>query len=446
MNPLRTLFAVSLCAAASAFHPPVACAQSTLPADSTSGALEFQPLPRDDPDSDPLEFRPVRRGERPDRQAGSSDEGEWLRAPIGDHLITDPDEWRARHPRDRGELLLDYNRVDRLRVGVGWELQTTAPLDPRFGARIEYAIGRERILYGVQLEQPLVRPGRLALGVSMVRRTDHSELQEVEDFENSLALLFGRQDYRDYFEREGFGTYLAWRVPDFSTVSLHARNDRYRTLPLDRGTRSWFRRDRPLRDNPAIEEGEAHTLSLRSERLMHRTRTMRAGLYHGIEVERAGGGLGGAFDYARMVADVRSVVRLTPAATLVLRGVGGTNFTGRLPEQKIFTLGGVDGLRAHAFGAYRGDRLALAQAEYMLGLWTLTDAHFQGGLQVMVFVDAGRAWEASGPGFDLRRQHLACDGGFGIGTTDDDLRVYFARNLQDPDSEFMITLRLRRPF
>jgi hemolysin activation/secretion protein len=179
---------------------------------------------------------------------------------------------------------------------------------------------------------------------------------------------------------------------------------------------------------------------------MHRTRTMRAGLYHGIEVERAGGGLGGDFDYARVVADVRSVVRLSPAATLLLRGVGGTNLTGRLPEQKQFTVGGVDGLRAHAFGAYRGDRLALAQAEYVLGLWRLTHAHFQGGLQVMAFVDGGRAWEAPGPGFDLGRQHLAFDGGFGLGTTDDDLRVYFARDLQDPSSDVMITLRLRRPF
>ena len=53
------------------------------------------------------------------------------------------------------------------------------------------AFGRERALYGVQIEQPLAPPGRLAIGVSMARRTDHGELQQVDDFENSLALLFG---------------------------------------------------------------------------------------------------------------------------------------------------------------------------------------------------------------------------------------------------------------
>lgn len=428
-------------------------AQTPASPDSASGPLEFRAappagtrtFPPDDPDSDPFEFRP-RHATEPGARAEPVDEGVWVRPPFGDHLITDPDEFRARRSRDRGEMLCDYNRVDRLRIGAGWEFQSAAPLDPRFGARIEYATGRERILYGAQLEQPLVRPGRLAFGVSMVRRTDHSELQQVEDFENSVALLFSREDFRDYFEREGFGAYLAWRVPDFSTLGIHVRNDRYRSLPLDRGTRSWFHRGRPLRDNPAIDEGEAHTIALRSERLMHRTRAMRAGLYHWVEIERAGGGLGGDFDYARALADVRSVIRLSPATTLMLRGVGGTNLTGTLPAQKRFVVGGVDGLRGHPLGAFTGERLVLAQAEYVLGLWQLTHAPFEGGLQVLAFVDAGTAWDQPESGFDLASQRVACDGGFGLATGDDGLRLYFARDLQDPDSDFVVTLRLQRPF
>jgi hypothetical protein len=35
-------------------------------------------------------------------------------------------------------------------------------------------------------------------------------------------MLLARTDHRDYFEREGGGVYLSWRVPDFSTVSLRA--------------------------------------------------------------------------------------------------------------------------------------------------------------------------------------------------------------------------------
>lgn len=373
-------------------------------------------------------------------------DGRWLRTPFGDRLLTDPDVWRGRaHGRDVG-LALDYNRVDALRLGASYEVQDPSTMEPRVGARMEYAFGRDRVLYGAQIEQPLAPPGRLALGVTMVRRTDHSDLQQVDDLENSLALLFGRQDYRDYFEREGFGAYLSWRVPDFSTVSVHARSDRYRSLPLSDQTRSWFHAQRPLRDNPAIDEGTAHSMTLRLERLAHRTRRTRAGLYHWIELERAGRGLGGDFTYTRALADVRSVVRLSPATTLTLRAVGGHSLDGTLPRQKEFTVGGVDGLRAHAFDQYRGDRLALVQAEYDVGLWRLRTHGFAGGLHAIAFVDAGRAWRASGPGFDLGRQHVQADGGFGIGTAEDNLRVYFAKNLQDPGSAFVISARLQRPF
>jgi hypothetical protein len=38
------------------------------------------------------------------------------------------------------------------------------------------------------------------------------------------------------------------------------------------------------------------------------------------------------------------------------------------------------------------------------------------------------------------------DGGFGLGTAEDNLRVYFAKNLREPDSGFVISARLRRPF
>jgi hypothetical protein len=424
-------------------RPAAADTTAALP-DSSSGPLRFHPVSPSAPDSFTFSAtaHPPRKGKRLE-----GDEGEWLWTPIGDHLVTDPDEWRARH-RGHQDLsaLVDYNRVDRLRLGAKWEFQGDDALDPRLGVRLERSLGRTRTLYGAQLEQPLLRPGRLALGVSMVRRTEHPDLQQMDDIENSLALLTVRQDFRDYFEREGWGTYLAWRVPDFSTLSVHARSDRYRSLPLDDGTRSWGHPSRPLRDNPAIDDGTANTVSVRSERLLRPTRAMRAGLYHWVEVEHAGGRLHGDFDFTRALADVRSVVRLSPATSLLLRGVGGTTLDGRLPLQKQFTLGSVDGLRAHPIDAFRGDRLFLAQAEYVLGLWRLTGAPFEGGLHVMAFVDAGKAWTGPDRVYDLSRQQLACDGGFGIGTTDDDVRIYFARDLQRPDSPFVISLRLQRPF
>jgi len=372
---------------------------------------------------------------------------EWLRAPIGDNLLTDPARWRAeRFAPARFAPNLDYNRVDQLRLGGSVELQDPYSMAPRFGGRLEYATGRKRALYGVQIEQPLAPPGRLAIGASMVRRTDHSELQQVDDFENTLALLFGRQDYRDYFEREGAGVYLSWRVPDFSTVSLHARADDFRSLTVNRGTRSWFQRDRTLRDNPAIDDGTERSALLRFERLAQTTERTRAGLYHWIEVERAGAGFGGDFDFTRVLGDLRSVFRLTPGTTLSLRAVGGHTASGDLPRQRLFPLGGVDGLRAHAFSQYKGNELALGQAEYDMSLWRLRSGPLPTGLHALLFTDTGTAWTNADHRWDVGDQHFECDGGFGFASADDALRVYFAKNLHKLGSDFVISMRLQRPF
>ncbi len=378
----------------------------------------------------------------------SESEAEWLRAPMGDQLLDHPDPWNANHPvRSQDvQLMVDYNRVDLLRYGGHYQAQRPLTMYPRIGARFEYATGRKRTLYGVQLEQPLLPTARFVFGVSAVRRTDHSELQQVDDVENSLALLLARTDYRDYYEREGVGVYVSWRVPDFSTVSLHVRGDEYRSLGLNDDVVSWFRRSRPLRENPLIDDGGTRSVLFRLERLAQRSSSTRAGLYHGIELERAGGELGGDFDFLRLLGDVRSVLRLSPATTLSLRAVAGTNTDGVLPRQRRFAVGGIDGLRGHALNAFTGSHVALAQAEYTIGLWALRGEGFEAGLHAIAFLDVGSAWENPANRWDVANQRFATDAGLGLATSEDDVRVYVARDLSDSSSEFVWSLRLRRPF
>ncbi len=449
MNPpIRLLFALAaaaLLAAAparaqfEAVDPvPRAPVLAPAPAPPADSGMVFQSV--SDSTTDDRD-RPVRMRARP------ADQGEWWRAPFGDELITHPDPWRARAARGHSvvDLGLDYNRADLLRYGASYQLQQPETMYPRLGALVEYATGRRRTQYGVQVEQPLLPTARFVLGVDLSRRTDHGDLQQSGDAENSLLLLLAHEDWRDYFEREGAGAYLSWRVPDFSTVSVHWRRDRYRSLATARHVVAWFNQDRELRANPAIDDGDAHSVLLRLERLTHHTRRSRGGLYHWIELERAGGSLGGDFDFTRALGDVRSIVRLSPAATLALRTVGGTALQGTLPLQKQFVLGGVDGLRGHPYGSFRGDNVLLGQAEYSIGIQAFDMRPHRDGLRALLFADAGTAWNRATQG-ELSAQRIAVDGGVGVGTTDEDFTVTFARNLQDPDSRFVVTLRLQRPF
>jgi hemolysin activation/secretion protein len=175
-------------------------------------------------------------------------------------------------------------------------------------------------------------------------------------------------------------------------------------------------------------------------------RQIRAGFSHWIEVERAGNGLGGDFNYTRYFGDVRGVLRLSPATTLILRAVAGHGAAGTLPLQKQFPIGGPDALRAHVFASIQGDQLALAQAEYMIALWRLRTRGLEGGLHALAFLDAGNAWSDPHHRWNVADQRFNVDGGFGIATGEDNLRLYVAKNLHDTDSDLVVSLRLRRPF
>jgi hypothetical protein len=369
------------------------------------------------------------------------------RTPYGDHILREQGlRFGYGHGRQSVSILVDYNRVDLLRTGVNMQFQDEDSSMPRFGATIDYAWGRLAWLYGLQLEQPILDQRRLSVGVIMVKRTDHGILQQTSDWENSGALLLARQDYRDYFEREGFGGYIRSRLLGFTTVSVHARQDQFRSLPLDTGTDSWFNKDIPLRDNPAVTEGEGHTVALRFARQSRNPVRSRAGLTHWIEIEKAGGNLGGDFDYTRGLADLRGVLRLSPASEFAVHAIAGATFDGTLPPQRGFALGGVDGLRAHNTATFKGDQALLLQAEYDIALWSLRRRSFRGGLHALVFVDTGKAWSNGGRGWDVGDQKLAVDGGFGIAGADDGFRVYFAQNLQDPRPDLNVSLRLQRAF
>jgi hypothetical protein len=412
--------------------PVVACAEG-----ATTDTLVFEPTRGGATGS-------VARAIDHDDRSESGGGIRWVQPPFLNPLSGSREDWPVRHPfRDSNlGLALDYNRVDELRPGLTWQVQGGSSLSPRLGLRVEYTTARATWLYGAQLEQPLDPGNHLAAGFSLYRRTEHGELQMFTDLENSLALLFARQDFRDYFEREGFDGYLALRWTGVTTLSVHSRNDQFRSLSTYGKTSSWFHQNRELRENPAIDDGEGHALAVRLERM----RPGRPGFHHWIEFETAGGSLGGDFDYRRLLGDLRSVVRLSPAATVTLRGVAGSGLTGTLPRQRTFTAGGVDALRAHSFAEFQGDQIALGQAEYSAGIGRVHAGQFESGLHVLAFVDAGKAWTNPSHDWDPRGQRMAVDGGFGLATAEDNLRIYFAKNLQEPSSDILISARFQRPF
>jgi hypothetical protein len=66
------------------------------------------------------------------------------------------------------------------------------------------------------------------------------------------------------------------------------------------------------------------------------------------------------------------------------------------------------------------------------------------GFCVAAFTDFGLAWDA--PEWDLGHRKPAWDAGLGLGTTDETLRVYFARDLRAEHSPIHVTVRVARAY
>ena len=163
-----------------------------------------------------------------------------------------------------------------------------------------------------------------------------------------------------------------------------------------------------------------------------------------LRFETAGGSLGGAYAYKR---DILFFATTDPGPSHVAKArvmLGTTSVGDFLPFQKTFAIGGIGTLRAYPFRQFRGRHLFLANGDWAWELFKRSskNAMLKTGFAVVGFTDFGLAWDA--PTWDLGQRRPAWDAGLGLGTTDETLRVYFAKDLRSGDSPVHVTVRISR--
>ncbi len=330
------------------------------------------------------------------------------------------DDWSPRsYISVRGEG--NYNRVEGLPVMVGPVFSTAGP--NRFRADLMavwrsengFRINHEDLGYYARVEQHFGPGGRFSLGGTAYSLVHPVERWGLADIEASLATFLFHRDYRDYFDRTGFGAVATYHDPDAGlSVSFEYRDEDHAYVPV--GSPWTLRRnDAPWRPQPLVAEG-----SLRSgtaEVVLDR-RNDRDDPSDGWYLQaRATVGLDGSLTLPQfsepeplpptVVADARALdpefrtgfldlrryARLGPGAALKVRGLVGGSLDGApLPPQFQHTLGGegslagyrlmsVDcGARARrfsvlrqvgdetardpVFAGYGCDRIAMFQVEY----------------------------------------------------------------------------------
>ena len=127
-----------------------------------------------------------------------------------------------------------------------------------------------------------------------------------------------------------------------------------------------------------------------------------SGLYGNISIEKAGGFLGGDYEFTKYnltlstyistkiveeVIDIRSIEKITDKLSkgvVALRAIGGIADTS-LPSFAEYKVGGMNTVRGYDYGEFSGDKSLVFNAEYRLPLAK--------NFQAVLFADWGNAWK-----------------------------------------------------
>lgn len=378
------------------------------------------------------------------------------------------DGFRSRR-RGRQEMDLDvrYNRVEGLYLGTrldkddgrNWGRRTRRR-NLLFGSW-GYAFKAKEFQYLAGLEKGFFDAYRLAVGGEYHRQILTPDLWIMPEEENSAAAVLIKEDFHDYYMAEGGSGWISQNVLSDLRVSAIYLSERTDSLEA---VTNWalFGGKKKFRENPAMDAGQFKTLTGRVVwDTRNSVRRTTRGWYVLAEAERAGGGLGGDFEFDRFLADVRRYQPLGYGEGVDARVRVGTS-KGVLPWERAFWLGGVSTLRGFKHKAFPagwknpgGNRMFLAQLEYRMGSEDLPDAVDLGLLEefnLIAFTDAGWVGQADpedGPaeGFeDLSIKTLKNDVGLALANRSGSVRFEVARRTDTSEKPYSLWFRFNRTF
>jgi hypothetical protein len=337
---------------------------------------------------------------------------------------------------------------------------------------------------------------------------DAVEPWHLGDSEVGLASFLIHRDYRDYFDRHGASISGALFRGTSADLTVTYSDQRWGSRDT-RSPFTLFRRDQDWRPNPQLDEGRFHVVNtiLRYDTRNDQSEPW-SGWYVIGDYEFGSGDISrlapssplvrptasvGRIMYDRGFLDIRRYNRVSPGGQLNLRLVAAGWLSGdELPLERRFSVGGPGTLPGFDFRRVRGridywqcsgplsgglnvqpsypaglpaqcERMALAQAEYRgeihvdpFGLLNEERARRRHGwgrsAEWVVFADAGRGWlvgERLG-NIQYNRTAIPAFGTFrtdmGVGLRLDDLGLYVAKALSNPNAPLNFFVRLRPRF
>jgi len=343
-----------------------------------------------------------------------------------------------------------YNRVEGLHIGTnmklfemdGGKIRTTA-----FGG---YGFSSEEVTYGAGI----IYKSKKALGYEGTFNFSHDISTNDENvmgwLENSTSVFFAKTDFLDYFFTTGVRASILYRATRKHETSLKIHVLEYDDI-RKRDVWSFYQlidSDREYRENPKITKGKesrvtiGYTFDSRINQFM-----LTDDIIFNINLEKAGGALGGEFEYYGWRVKLKKYKRTFGPQMLILRGFLGIRDR-TVSEQFLYDLGGIGTLRGYEHKEFTGNRVGMVNVDYLFNraIFKLLPAKFlpfYPTMSLIAFLDAG--WTnhdsdrpSASNSFDI--SDIKTNIGVGYSAARDMVRIDFAKRLDGKDG-IKITLR-----
>ncbi|GAB4333943.1 MAG: hypothetical protein Kow0037_12350 [Calditrichia bacterium] len=359
---------------------------------------------------------------------------------------------------DHDELVFRYDRVDGAMVGLQFPKEFLSDVG-NFSAYgfIGYAFKAQRARFQLGLDRWFFDPlnYRFEIGGEIHRLNDTQDRWIIPFTENTLAALFLREDFMDYFEREGYSIYANQNITPLIRFGIAYYNDDYSSLE-NRATWSLFGGDKKFRPNPLLGKDEGNMRSVKVQ-VTYDSRDdacfTTTGLWTNLNYEVSNPELGGDFDFQRVEGEIRYFRPLTSGESVQIRAKIGSS-SGRLPKQKQFEFGGISTLRGYQFKQFQGNAMALLNVEYRLHPRIIgTEIPVLGdNFSIILFSDWGYAWNGREDENIAKRlnhfkiKNLKNSVGIALAHPEGDYRLNIAKRTDISENSFVITFRISQPF
>lgn len=371
-------------------------------------------------------------------------------------------------------FIFRYNRVEGAYVGIQipqknlWE-QNRHHL--AIYGELGYGFACEEPRFRVGLERWFFDEARITFGGQIYDLTETQDhwLMPEKNMENTLSAIFLKEDFNDFYQRQGYSGYVRQNLSNSLQVGAEYRTDTFKSMP---NKTNWaiFGGHKNFLPNPEIDPiTEMNSLSVRGvlDTRNSRSNTTQGwfinfeGIFAGERFQNIGtlNSSGTPIDFDRYILDIRRYQPIGYGENLDIRLRAGTS-RGFLPIQYQFDMGGYSSLRGFEYKYFQNqNRMLLANLEYRIHghRSALNDIWLFENFNLILFADAGLAWQAeedldqaplsAQDGFShLTWNDLESNIGFAISDTDGNARLNIAKRTDTKKAPVVVTFRLNRAF